>query len=64
MNTTAPERSAPTQPSGVIEWVTFFNEESGFCVLRIKSPGILSLTSRHLFRNLLLCRKRLAISSV
>jgi exodeoxyribonuclease V alpha subunit len=40
MNTTAPERSAPTaQLSGVIERVTFFNEESGFCVLRIKAPG-------------------------
>jgi exodeoxyribonuclease V alpha subunit len=40
MNTTAPERSVPTaQLSGVIERVTFFNEESGFCVLRIKAPG-------------------------
>jgi exodeoxyribonuclease V alpha subunit len=40
MNTTAPERSAPTaQLSVVIERVTFFNEESGFCVLRIKAPG-------------------------
>jgi exodeoxyribonuclease V alpha subunit len=40
MNATAPERSAPTaQLSGVIERVTFFNEESGFCVLRIKAPG-------------------------
>ena len=40
MNATAPERSAPTaQLSGVIERVTFFNEETGFCVLRIKAPG-------------------------
>ncbi len=40
MNATAPERSAPTaQLSGVIERVTFFNEESGFCVLRIKAQG-------------------------
>jgi len=40
MNTTAPERSALTDKlSGVIERVTFFNEESGFCVLRIKAPG-------------------------
>jgi exodeoxyribonuclease V alpha subunit len=40
MNATAPERTAPTaQLSGVIERVTFFNEESGFCVLRIKAPG-------------------------
>jgi exodeoxyribonuclease V alpha subunit len=40
MNATTPERSAPTaQLSGVIERVTFFNEESGFCVLRIKAPG-------------------------
>ena len=40
MNATAPERSAPTENvSGVIERVTFFNEESGFCVLRIKAPG-------------------------
>jgi exodeoxyribonuclease V alpha subunit len=39
MNATTPEPSAPTaQLSGVIERVTFFNEESGFCVLRIKAP--------------------------
>ena len=25
--------------SGLIERVTFFNEESGFCVLRVKAPG-------------------------
>jgi exodeoxyribonuclease V alpha subunit len=40
MNATAPERTSPSaQLSGVIERVTFFNEESGFCVLRIKAPG-------------------------
>jgi exodeoxyribonuclease V alpha subunit len=40
MNAPAPERSTPTDKvSGVIERVTFFNEESGFCVLRIKAPG-------------------------
>jgi hypothetical protein len=41
MNAAAPERSTtPTDKlSGVIERVTFFNEESGFCVLRIKAPG-------------------------
>jgi hypothetical protein len=25
--------------SGLIEHVTFFNEDSGFCVLRVKAPG-------------------------
>jgi exodeoxyribonuclease V alpha subunit len=41
MNATAPERSTtPTDKlSGVIERVTYFKEESGFCVLRIKAPG-------------------------
>jgi len=40
MNATAPERSTPVENiSGLIERVTFFNEESGFCVLRLKAPG-------------------------
>jgi hypothetical protein len=40
MNATAPERNTPTaQLSGVIERVMSLNEESGFCVLRIKAPG-------------------------
>jgi exodeoxyribonuclease V alpha subunit len=40
MNASAPERSTPTESlSGLIERVTFFNEESGFCVLRLKVPG-------------------------
>jgi exodeoxyribonuclease V alpha subunit len=40
MNATAPERSTHAESiSGLIERVTFFNEESGFCVLRLKAPG-------------------------
>jgi len=40
MNAVTPERSTPTESiSGLIERVTFFNEESGFCVLRLKAPG-------------------------
>jgi exodeoxyribonuclease V alpha subunit len=40
MNASAPERSTPAENlSGLIERVTFFNEESGFCVVRVKVPG-------------------------
>jgi exodeoxyribonuclease V alpha subunit len=40
MTATAPERSTPVENiSGLIERVTFFNEESGFCALRLKAPG-------------------------
>jgi hypothetical protein len=40
MTATAPERNTPAESiSGLIERVTFFNEESGFCVLRLKAPG-------------------------
>ncbi len=41
MNATAHERSTnPTESiSGLIERVTFFTEESGFCVLRVKVKG-------------------------
>ena len=40
MNATTPARSTPTESiSGLIERVTFFNEEIGFCVLRLKAPG-------------------------
>ena len=40
MNALSPERSTPTESlSGLIERVTFFNEESGFAVLRVKVPG-------------------------
>jgi exodeoxyribonuclease V alpha subunit len=35
-----PERQPATeQISGVIERVTFHNEDSGFCVLRVKTKG-------------------------
>jgi hypothetical protein len=40
MNATAPEPSTSFKNiSGLIEGVTFFNEVSGFCVLRLKSTG-------------------------
>ncbi len=40
MNAAAHERSTPTESlSGLIERVTYFNEENGFCVLRLKAPG-------------------------
>jgi exodeoxyribonuclease V alpha subunit len=40
MNTAIPERSLATQEiSGLIETVTFHNEDNGFCVLRVKTPG-------------------------
>jgi exodeoxyribonuclease V alpha subunit len=40
MNIRAPERGVPIEIiSGLIERVTFFNEENGFCVLRVKVPG-------------------------
>src|SRR5579872_6451251 len=40
MNAASPERRpAAEQISGVIERVTFHNEESGFCVLRVKARG-------------------------
>jgi exodeoxyribonuclease V alpha subunit len=35
-----PERRPATEEiSGLIERVTFHNDESGFCVLRVKTPG-------------------------
>src|ERR1700756_1666843 len=35
-----PERKPATEEiSGLIERVTFHNEENGFCVLRVKTPG-------------------------
>jgi hypothetical protein len=38
MNATIPERRPVTEEiSGVIERVTFHNEENGFCVLRVKT---------------------------
>ena len=40
MNTAIPERRPATEElSGLIERVTFHNDESGFCVLRVKTPG-------------------------
>jgi hypothetical protein len=40
MTAATSDRSTPTESiSGLIERVTFFNEESGFCVLRLKAPG-------------------------
>jgi len=40
MNAAIPERKPATEEiSGLIERVTFHNYESGFCVLRVKTPG-------------------------
>jgi hypothetical protein len=40
MNAAIPERRPLIEEiSGVIERVTFHNEESGFCVLRVKTLG-------------------------
>src|SRR6516165_4081144 len=40
MNAASPERKpSAEQISGVIERVTFHNDESGFCVLRVKAKG-------------------------
>ena len=39
MNTAIPERKPTSEEiSGLIERVTFHNEDSGFCVLRVKTP--------------------------
>ena len=40
MNAAIPERRPVTEEiSGLIERVTFHNEENGFCVLRVKARG-------------------------
>ena len=40
MNAAIPERKPATEEiSGLIERITFHNDESGFCVLRVKTPG-------------------------
>src|ERR1035437_4066310 len=40
MNAAIPERRPATEEiSGVIERVTFHNDDSGFCVLRVKARG-------------------------
>src|SRR5437879_12759102 len=40
MNAATPERRPATEEiSGLIERVTFHNDDSGFCVLRVKTQG-------------------------
>jgi len=40
MNAASPERRSTTEEiSGVIERVTFHNDDSGFCVLRVRARG-------------------------
>ena len=40
MSAANPQRRPATEEiSGLIERVTFHNEENGFCVLRVKTPG-------------------------
>jgi hypothetical protein len=40
MNAAIPERRSATEEiSGLIERVTFHNDETGFCVLRVKARG-------------------------
>jgi len=40
MTASSPQRQTPSEEiAGLVERVTFFNEESGFCVLRIKVRG-------------------------
>jgi hypothetical protein len=46
MNAASPDRRPVTEePSGVIERVTFHNDDSGFCVLRVKTKGYREETS-------------------
>jgi hypothetical protein len=41
MNAAMPDRRPATEEiSGVIERVTFHNDDSGFCVLRVKTKGV------------------------
>src|SRR5271166_2292748 len=39
MNATGPDKAIAEEVSGLIERVTFHNEENGFCVLRVKVRG-------------------------
>ncbi len=40
MSDTSPQPRTPSEEiAGLVERVTFFNEESGFAVLRVKVPG-------------------------
>ncbi len=48
MNAAIPERKPATEEiSGLIERVTFYNEENDFCVLRVKTPGRREETTCH-----------------
>jgi hypothetical protein len=39
MNAKGPDKASTEEVSGLIECVTFHNEENGFCVLRVKVRG-------------------------
>ena len=39
MNATGPDKAIAEEVSGLIERVTFHNEENGFCVLRVRVRG-------------------------
>src|SRR5262250_2078718 len=39
MNAKGPDKASTEEVSGLIERVTFHNEENGFCVLRVKVRG-------------------------
>jgi exodeoxyribonuclease V alpha subunit len=46
MNAAIQERKPATEEiSGVIERVTFHNDDSGFCVLRVKTKGYREVTT-------------------
>ena len=45
MNAARPERRPVTEEiSGLVERVTFHNDESGFCVLRVKTANLTYLS--------------------
>jgi hypothetical protein len=51
MNAAIPLRLSSTEEiSGVIEWVTFHNDKSGFCVLRSKNTGAAGVALRYPWR--------------
>jgi exodeoxyribonuclease V alpha subunit len=39
MNATGPDKAIAEEVSGLIERVTFHNDDNGFCVLRVKVRG-------------------------
>ena len=39
MNASGPDKAIAEEVSGLIERVTFHNEENGFCVLRVRVRG-------------------------